>query len=194
MAFIKVKGDLSAIEKALKEEPKLARAAAVSAINKTTLQAQTAGVRELAKLKRVPVRMVKRRTKIIRASVRGSLKQIENHRSVAIKATLVTLTAGLPIDQLKTFDLKKGGISAVGKTYPHAFRAKVGGHKALIFERRVAGAQRVGRLPIDRVKIPLNPEADTIFRNAVAKMLATKTEQIFERELAFRVARRAALS
>jgi hypothetical protein len=178
MAVIKIKGDLSAIERALKEEPKLAKAAAVSALNKTVTQAQTVGVRALAQRKGLPVRLVKRRTKVQRASARR------------LYAALVTLTAGMPIDQLKSVDLKKGGISAAGKQYPHAFRAKVGGYKPLIFERKVMGGQRVGRLPIERVKIPLNPEADTIFRNAISKTLATKLEAIFERELQFRLARR----
>ena len=89
MAQFKVKGDLRAIERALSQEPKLAKAAAISALNKTVAQAQTAGVRELAKRKSLPVRLVKRRTKIQRANAKRQI------------ATLIALTAGLPVDQLK---------------------------------------------------------------------------------------------
>lgn len=179
MAVIKIKGDLSAIERALKQEPKLAKAAAISALNKTVAQAQTAGVRTLATRKQLPIRIVKRRTKVQRANAKR------------LYAALVTLTAGIPIDQLNARDLKKGGISAGGKRYPHAFRAKVGGEKALIFERKVFGGQRVGRLPIERVKIPLLPEADPIFLAAVKQALGTKLGKIFEQELKFRLTKRA---
>ena len=179
MAVIKLKGNLSAIENALKQEPKLAKAAAVSALNKSIAQAQTVGVRQLANQKRLPVRIVKRRTKIQRANAKR------------LYAALVTLTAGIPIDQLGARDLKKGGISAGGKRYPHAFRAKAGGEKALVFERKVFGGQRVGRLPIERVKIPLLPEADPIFLAAVKQALSTKLQKIFEQELRFRITKRA---
>jgi hypothetical protein len=180
MAVIKIKGDLSAIERALKQEPKLAKAAAVSALNKSVTQAQTAGVRQLAKQKRLPIRVVKRRTKVQRANAKR------------LYAALVTLTTGIPIDQLNARDLKKGGISAGGKRYPHAFRAKVGAEKALIFERKVFGGHRVGRLPIERVKIPLLPEADPIFLAAVRQVLGTKLETIYAQELKFRLTKRAA--
>ena len=180
MAIIKLRGDLSAIERAIAQDPKLAKAAAASALNKAVAQAQTAGVRELAQAKKLPVRIVKRRTKIVRASARNLI------------ARLVTLTAGLPIDQLKAFDSKQGGINAGGKRYPHAFFAQVGAQKALAFERKVIHGRRAGRLPLERVKIPLNPEADSIFRAAVDRVLKNKLDAIFVQELSFRLARRTA--
>lgn len=182
MAQFKVKGDLRAIERALSQEPKLAKAAAISALNKTVAQAQTAGVRELAKRKSLPVRLVKRRTKIQRANAKRQI------------ATLIALTAGLPVDQLKYSEAKKGGIRAAGNRYPHAFAANVGASKALVFERKSINGQRVARLPIERVKIPIREHAEAIFEAATNKAVRTKLATIFARELAFRVARRAAKS
>lgn len=182
MAIFKIKGDLTTIERALIQEPKLAKAAAVSALNKTIAQAQTAGVRELAKRKSLPVRLVKRRTKIKRANAK------------TLVATLIALTAGIPIDQLKYSATLKNGIRAAGVRYPHAFSAFVGAAKPLVFERKSINGQRVGRLPIERVKIPIRAHAEAIFAAATSKAVRTKLESIFERELAFRVARRAANS
>jgi hypothetical protein len=170
-----IKGDLAAIERALKEEPKLARRAAVSALNKTVGIAQTAGVRELARAKKLPTSIVKGRTRVIRASQRRLL------------AKFITLTAGVPIDRLSYRELRQG-ISAAGQKFPHAFTNNVG--RPVIFERKVIGGKRVGRLPIERVKFPLNPEADQIFARAVDGALNTNLRRIFESELAYRLARR----
>lgn len=182
MAVINIKGDLSAIERALKQEPKFAKAAAVSALNKTIAQAQTAGVRELARRKNLPVRLVKRRTKLQRANQRR------------LVATLIALTAGIPIDQMKYSATLKRGVTAAGARYPHAFTALVGAAKPLVFERKSVNGARVARLPIERVKIPIRVPAETIFQAAVGNAVRTKLESIFERELRFRVARRAANS
>lgn len=180
MAVFRIKGDLSAIERALKQEPKLAKAAGVSALNKTLAQAQTAGVRELAKRKALPVRLVKRRTKIQRANAR------------TLVARLIALTAGIPVDQLKYTATPKGGVRASGTRYPHAFAAIVNASRPLVFQRKSYNGERVPRLPIERVKIPIAAQAEEIFKAATSRAVRTKLEAIFERELAFRVARRAA--
>lgn len=177
MAFIYLKGDTRAVERALRDEPKRARAAAVSALNKVAAQAQTAGVRELASKVKLPQRFIKQRVKLQRA------------RPNRLEALLITLTAGVPVDRLGYRELKKGGISAASRRFPHAFRAfrkSTNERKAnLVFERRGEA-----RLPIDRVKIPLNPDADMIFNRLVRTFVATRFDRLFARELAFRLGRR----
>ena len=175
MATFTITGDIKAIERAIRKEPKIARAAAISAINKTVAIAQTAGVRELGRVKKLPARLVKARTKVRRASLRR------------LSATLTALTAGLPIDRLKFRELKKG-ISAAGKKYPHAFIVQK--TKALIFERKVIGGQRAARLPIERVKVELNPEASTIFERVTNAAVRKDLQRIFDNDLRFRLRRR----
>lgn len=175
---ITVRGDLSRIERALREEPKIAKAAALSAVNRTVALAQTAGVRELSRVKAVPVRALRARTRIIKAARQRLYGQ------------LITLTAGLPIDQLP-YRQAKAGITAAGKRYRSAFVAKgLGGTKPLVFERREIGGKRAPRLPIDRVKIALNPEADAIFGRVTAQAVREQLPRLFDSQMAYRLARR----
>lgn len=104
-------------------------------------------------------------------------------------ARLVVLTAGVPIDTLAARGLKKGGISAAGQRFPHAFRATMRNGKELIMERRLIGGQRVKRLPIDRVKIPLEPQATNIFRQEVDRVTTTVMLRLFENDFRFRLER-----
>lgn len=176
MAVIYIKGDTKAIERALREAPKAARAAQISAVNKIVAQAQTAGVRELSRKVRLPQKIIKQRVKFFKATARN------------FAARLLTLTAGVPIDRLTYRELKKGGVSAAGQRFPHAFRAfRASGNERqarLVFER--VGRKR---LPIERVKIELNPDADQIFGRTVRLLVTTKLPAVFERELAFRLSR-----
>lgn len=176
--IVTVKGDLRAIERALKQEPLIARLSAVSAINRTAAIAQTAGVRELSASKKLPTRLVKARTRILRA------------RGAKLFALLITLTAGVPVDRLKYRELKKG-LSAAGRKFPHAFVAYRDRNHPLVFERQIVGGKRAGRLPIERVKISLHPEADQIFGRVTAAAVQRDLVRIFERELRYRLSRRA---
>lgn len=179
MAQFAVKFDDRQLRQALKEAPKLAMRSAVYAINKTAQQAQTASVRRLSGSTRIPVRKLRERTKLRKA----------NYRTQA--AVLTALTAGVPIDTLTTRALKKGagGISAAGQRFPHAFQATMRNGKELIMERRVTGGQRAPRLPIDRVKIPLEPEATAIFTQEVTRLATTAMPALFERDFRFRLQR-----
>lgn len=177
MTALTIKFDDKTLRQALKEAPKLAMRSAVYAVNRTAQQAQTAGVRRLSAATRIPVRVIRSRTRLVRANFR------------TLSARLVALTAGVPIDTLTTRGLKKGGISAAGQRYPHAFRATMRNGKELIMERRVTGGQRAPRLPIDRVKIPLDPEATSIFTQEVIRLTRTVMPALFERDFAFRLQR-----
>lgn len=179
MAQFSVKFDDKALREALREAPKLALRSAVYAINKTAQQAQTASVRRLAASTRIPVRKLRERTRLRKA----------NYRTQA--AVLTALTAGVPIDSLTTRSLKKGagGISAAGQRFPHAFKATMPSGKQLIVERKVIGGQRAPRLPIDRVKIPIEPEATSIFTQEVIRLTTTAMPALFERDFAFRLQR-----
>lgn len=175
MVAVTIKGDLRALENALQLQPKLALRAAVSSVNRTAQQAQTKSVRELASSKRLPVRVIKARTRIVRASARR------------LSAFIYALTAGLPIDTLRPRRMKRGW-SAAGQRYPQAFQPPIADGNRL-FERRVVGGKRAGRLPIERIKIPLNPEAARIFDRQVRLAVATTLPAIFNREFAFRLTR-----
>jgi len=179
VAQFSVKFDDKQLRQALKEAPKLAMRSAVYAINKTAQQAQTASVRRLSGSTRIPVRKLRERTKLRKA----------NYRTQA--AVLTALTAGVPVDTLTTRALKKGagGISAAGQRFPHAFQATMRNGKTLVMERRVIGGQRVKRLPIDRVKIPLEPEATNTFRQEVDRRVNTVMVQLFERDFRYRLQR-----
>ena len=179
MAQFSVQFDDRQLREALKEAPKLALRSAVSAINKTAQQAQTASVRRLSGSTRIPVRKLRERTRLRRA----------NFRTQA--AVLTALTAGVPIVTLTTRALKNGagGLSAAGQRFPHAFQATMRNGKTLVMERRVIGGQRAKRLPIDRVKIPLEPEATTIFSQEVERRVATVMLQLFERDFRYRLQR-----
>lgn len=177
MASFTVKFDDKALRKALAEAPKLAKRSAVYAINRTAQQAQTASIRRLSAATRIPVKVIRGRTRLVRANFR------------TLSARLVALTAGVPVDTIASRGLKKGGISAAGVRFPHAFRAKMRNGKELIMERRVVGGQRVPRLPIDRVKIPLEPEATAIFTQEVTRLATTAMPALFERDFRFRLER-----
>ena len=177
MASFTVKFDDKALRQALKEAPKLATRSAVFAINRTAQQAQTASVRRLSAATRIPVRVIRGRTRLVRANFR------------TLSARLVALTAGVPVDTIASRGLKKGGISAAGVRFPHAFRATMRNGKELVMERRVVGGQRVPRLPIERVKIPLEPEATAIFTQEVTRLATTAMPALFERDFRFRLQR-----
>lgn len=177
MVQLAVKFDDKALRKALEEAPKLATRSAVYAINRTAQQAQTASVRRLSAATRIPVRVIRGRTRLVRANFR------------TLSARLVALTAGVPVDTIASRGLKKGGISAAGVRFPHAFRATMRNGKELVMERRVVGGQRVPRLPIERVKIPLEPEATAIFTQEVTRLATTAMPALFERDFRFRLQR-----
>lgn len=174
-AALEVRGDLARIQRAMREEPKLAARAALSAVNKTLAIAQTSGVRELARAKRLPVRAVRARTRLIKA-VRKRLA-----------GKLITLTADMPVDLLP-FRAGRRGVRVGARKFPHAFVVEYG--RPVVFERLMMGGRRVPRLPIDRVKIKLNPEADRVFTVAVARAQARELPRLFDRELAYRLGRR----
>lgn len=174
---LSIKFDDKALRKALEEAPKLAKRSAVYAINRTAQQAQTASVRRLSAATRIPAKVIRGRTRLVRANFR------------TLSARLVALTAGVPVDTIASRGLKKGGISAAGVRFPHAFRATMRNGKELVMERRVVGGQRVPRLPIERVKIPLEPEATAIFTQEVTRLATTAMPALFERDFRFRLQR-----
>ncbi len=67
---LSIKFDDKALRKALEEAPKLAKRSAVFAINRTAQQAQTASIRRLSAATRIPVRKLRERTSLRRASFR----------------------------------------------------------------------------------------------------------------------------
>jgi hypothetical protein len=182
-SFLFVNGNIRAIERAIREEPKIAKGAAVSALNKLTKLVQTEGIRTVAKLKKLPTRAVKSRTRFSPANYRR------------MHATLITLNEGFPIDRLAPRDLKKGGFSAAGKKFPDAFRtfgrSGTDAQRRLIFQRVTPGTHRSkGRpasspanLPIERVKIPLQPEIGSVFSRLVRSKQVSDLGRLFKHEV-----------
>lgn len=178
MATLTIRFDDKVLRDALKRSPTLAMRSAVRAINQTAAQAQTAGVRRLSSATKIPVRKIRERIRLRKARFGPNAE-----------AALTALTAGVPIDAIASRALKKGGISAAGQRFPHAFRATMRNGRELIMERRVTGGQRAARLPIERVKIPLNPMADSIFLSEINAKASSVMSRIFEKDFRFRLER-----
>lgn len=190
MLTIQIQG-LEAIARRLKADGATAFKAGVSAVGKVAAVARTAGVRELAKAKNLPVGIVKSRTLIFKPNPLYAVAQI------------ITLTAGVPLDRLK-YRLGPKGISYRGEKFPQAFDAVMPrGTKVLVMQRvgtfrtnkeretnRRKDSLRLGlREKIERVKISLQPEADNIFERQIRSHTRVTLPKIFERELIRRLSR-----
>jgi hypothetical protein len=173
MLAITLKGSLTKITLDIKANRTKAVAAAVSALNKTAERARTDGARTLARSKRVAYRFTRKRTVLVRAN-----------RSMLV-AHLIALNMPIPIEKLPHRVLKRGGVSAAGRKYPHAFKATMpSGHRG-VYERRV-GARR---LPIAKPVVALQPEADQVYGKAVREARLKHFVPLYERELQRRLKR-----
>ena len=169
MIVLTLQGTVESFERRLAQHGKVARASMVWALNRAMAEARTEIVKKVVSTVKdagVPAKFVRERVRVQRAS---------NKR---LFSSLITLTAGIPIDRLKYRRLKKRGIKAGRRHFPHAFVAFKDRAKPLVFQRR--GAER---LPIDRVKLDIKEEADRVSLAAFNRVASTKLGPLFEREL-----------
>lgn len=175
MAAFIFHGNLNALKTALHSDVRAERMAAIVAMNKCLQQVANKGSTELSKKIRLPRRAIKSRVKIIKANDRTRKY-----------AAVVTLNQPFPIDRLGPRELARGGYSAAGRKYPHAFRAfqrtGTAAQQRLIFERRGKA-----RLPIDRVGIPIQDEADAVFKPLFDKFTREKLPALFDHEMRRRI-------
>lgn len=127
--------------------------AAVRALNKTALWLKSQAVREISQEKQVSLKVIRKRLRIIKAR-KGALE-------VLIRAYLY---------DVKQAKIRTSFNDAFMATMPRGYRG--------IFKR-------VGKtaLPIQEVKLPLEPEASRIIENIVNYETEKAFEKFFQREL-----------
>lgn len=164
MFIITVNGTVAALIADAKRHAKALDRAAISSVNKVAELARTDGARKLAAAKHVPYSATRKRAPIRKA------------RKGKPYATIVSLQQGIPIDKLKARKMKRG-YSAAKQKFPHSFQMT-----QIIAERVERNGVRAKRLPIERTKIELRPEAEPIYAGAVAKA-HRQMDRIFQQQV-----------
>ncbi|WP_374699401.1 phage tail protein [Wolbachia endosymbiont (group A) of Limnophora tigrina] len=133
--------------------------AAVRALNKTALWLKSHAVREISQEKQISLKIIRKRLRIIKA------------RKSALKVLIRAYLYDVNIKQTKIRAAIDGTFMA---TMPRGYRG--------IFKR-------IGRtaLPIQEVKLPLEPEASRIIENLVNYEVEKVFAKFFECELSYRV-------
>lgn len=132
--------------------------AAVRALNKTALRLKSQAVREISEEKQIRLKVIRKRLRIIKAR-KSTLK-------VLIRAYLYDMR----MRNIKQAKIRTAFNDAFMATMPRGYRG--------IFKR-------VGRtaLPIQEVKLPLEPEASRIIENLVNYEVERIFEKYFTHEL-----------
>ncbi|WP_341808891.1 phage tail protein [Wolbachia endosymbiont (group E) of Neria commutata] len=142
------------------------RLAAVRALNKTALWLKSQAAKEISKEKQIKLTVMRKRLRIIKA--RASTLE------VIIKANLYDVKAHL----LGNIKQTSTGSKAGKHMFTNAFIATMPkGHRG-IFKRKGKTA-----LPIQEVKLPLEPEASKIIKELVIHEVEAVFEKFFQREL-----------
>jgi len=172
---LNVKGDYDAILRDLDEvERRLAPAAAAAALNIAVRRVRTASRREIAAVKRItPQKLVGERLKLVRA------------KAGRLVAFLHALILPIPAARLGTPRQGPAGSRVKSHFFPGAFVARMPSGNIGIFKRRGRP-----RLPIKEQSISLEPEASAIVARHVRSTGAKEWRIEFEREMAWRLARK----
>ncbi|APR98991.1 phage tail protein [Wolbachia endosymbiont of Folsomia candida] len=142
------------------------RLAAVRALNKTALWLKSQAAKEISEEKQIKLTVVRKRLRIIKA--RASTLE------VIIKANLYAARAS----SLGSMRQTKMGTKAGKYMFDNAFIATMPeGHRG-IFKRKGRAA-----LPIQEVKLPLEPEASKIVKELVNYEVEAIFEKFLQREL-----------
>lgn len=149
------------------QEPKV-RLAAVRALNKTALWLKTQAAKEISKERQIKLTVMRKRLRIVKA--RASTLE------VIIKANLYDVKANL----LGSMRQTKVGTKAGKHQFIGAFIATMPeGHRG-VFKRKGRAS-----LPIQEVKLPLEPEASKIIEELVIHEVEEVFEKFLRRELDF---------
>jgi len=144
-----------------------------AAINKVGKRVQTESVRSVAKQSKVPAKHVRRKF-FLRRSKPGTQK-----------AVITGYTRPISVHSLKHRVLKRGGISAAGRKYPHAFKTTVRkSGKEQIFQRTTAD-----RYPLEVVTIDVSDLMTTALRRFGPRIVREELPKLLEHEFQFRLER-----
>ncbi|MBA8757824.1 phage tail protein [Wolbachia pipientis] len=132
--------------------------AAVRALNKTALWLKSQAVREISEEKQIRLKVIRKRLRIIKA------------RKSALKVLIRVYLYDVRMRNIKQAKIRTAFNDAFMATMPRGYRG--------IFKR-------VGRtaLPIQEVKLPLEPEASRIIENLVNYEVERIFEKYFTHEL-----------
>ncbi|MBX9606413.1 MAG: phage tail protein [Gammaproteobacteria bacterium] len=181
--------DLAGLERKLSSLKRAAvPRATAQALNRTADRARTETVRELARVKALPSRFLRRRVTVYRASVKalGASLWIGLKKAIPIEA--------LPGARLVTQGKLAGHLKA-GRLAVKVFQATMPSGKRGLYTRKLPSVRRSrGRpvtsspnLPIDHPSVSLAPEAQDIAARAGARaareVLPRELRRLFNREL-----------
>jgi len=132
--------------------------AAVRALNKTALWLKSQAVREISEEKQIRLKVIRKRLRIIKA------------RKSALKVLIRVYLYDVRMKNIKQAKIRTAFDDAFMATMPRGYRG--------IFKR-------VGRtaLPIQEIKLPLEPEASRIIENLVNYEVERIFEKYFTHEL-----------
>ncbi|MBA8757912.1 phage tail protein [Wolbachia pipientis] len=165
---IEVTDNINKVIKSVNAERKKVEKAAVSALNKTALWLKTQAAKEVSKEKRIQLNLMRKRLRIFKART--------SRLEVLIRANLYDIRAS-SIGSMR--ETKRG--TKIGK---HEF---IGAFTATMPRRNSGVFRREGRtaLPIQEVKLALEPEASRIIENLVNDEVEEVFKKFFEHELSY---------
>jgi hypothetical protein len=171
MLSIEITG-VDAADKVLEEYPRGAQRVIVRALNRGIASANTFMAGAVARDMKMKVGDVK---------AAFSLRKASFDRPEAL---LAAPTKRIPLIAFGARGTRRGGVTAAGKRYPHAFLATMpGGHTGVFM--RVAGANRRGPKP-NRSQLPIKqlygPSIGHVFAKFRAQGLA-RAEEMFQKTL-----------
>lgn len=186
---VRLNHDLDVLERRLRavKASAIPRASA-QALNRTADRARSRTAREVARVKAVPVRLLKNRIAVFKASPR------DLRSSVWVGLKKAIAIEDLPGARLVSQGKFAGHLKA-GRLAVKVFEARMPSGKRGLFVRKLPGVRRsAGRpitsspnLPIERPALRLSPEAQTIAEReglaASREFLPVELRRLFQREL-----------
>ncbi|MFP3027255.1 MAG: phage tail protein [Wolbachia sp.] len=167
---VEVSGSIEKVMQSIDAERKKVEKATERALNKTALWLKAKAAKEISKEKKIKLSLIRKRLRIFKAKI--------SRLDVLIRANLYDIRASTIGKIQKT---RRG--SKVGK---HQF---IGGFAAVMPKGNSGIFKREGRkaLPIQEVKLGLEPEASKIIKGLVNYETEGIFEKYFERELELKV-------
>lgn len=167
---VEVSGSIEKVMQSIDAERKKVEKATERALNKTALWLKTQAAKEISEEKKIKLSLIRRRLRIFKAKT--------SRLDVLIRANL--------------YDIR---VSAMGKMRQTKRGTKIGKHEFIggfvaVMPRGNSGVfRREGRkaLPIQEIKLGLEPEASKIIKGLVNYETEEIFEKYFERELELKV-------
>jgi hypothetical protein len=143
------------------------KTAAVRAINKTAIWAQSKSAREISAETKIKLKLIRQRLRLIKAN------------SSSLKAFILAKLYGVPAAKLGNSKQDARGSSIAGHNFPGAFIAKMprSGHVG-IYKRKTSK-----RLPIKEQHVQIDPPASDIIKKNIDDEAAEIFMKYFKHEL-----------